>query len=394
MSLKAILDDSVKYIENFNDLLEKEDYKQKSIIYFTADIPIEIITAAGLIPVRIPSDANGSQGQNNTSSVLQPFICSKSHQFFDFISKNGKNLFAGIFSENHCDSLQNIYDVIKMNKTLDDDFQYFRFLLPINRGGNTETKYYSKEMQRLISWFENLTGQEITFENLLNSIKLHNEKRNLLMQISTYVRGTDNQKINMSEFVILKLLTDIIPVDESVNILNNTIKTISEIKSDEKEVSSLPRVLISGSMFDNYRLFESIEILNQTSVVTDLSFISRSSDFQILLPDNLETKDYNELLMNLAEAYIINKIPDSVHHHPGRRLEYLKNLITNHQINGVVFIQYSFCDPDAFESRSLSHHLEKKMDIPTLTLVTDPQLTNLNQMITRVEAFMEKIGDY
>ena len=124
------------------------------------------------------------------------------------------------------------------------------------------------------------------------------------------------------------------------------------------------------------------------------SSIYQDSDSQYYWLDLGKAKDYNELLMNLAEAYIINKIPDSVHHHPGRRLEYLKTLITNHQIDGVVFIQYSFCDPDAFESRSLSHHLEKKMGIPTLTLVTDPQLTNLNQMITRVEAFMEKIGDY
>ncbi|OLS28897.1 MAG: R-phenyllactate dehydratase beta subunit [Candidatus Heimdallarchaeota archaeon LC_2] len=393
MSLKAVLEDSVDYIENFSNLLEKEEYKQKSVIYFTADIPIEIISAAGLIPVRIPSDANGPQSQYNTNSVLQPFICSKSHQFFDFISKNGKNLIAGIFSENHCDSLQNFYDVVKMNKTLDDDFQYFRFLLPIKRGGKTETKYYFKEMQRLVSWFENLTGTQITFENLSSSIQLHNTKRALLTQISKYIRDRDHQKITMSEYVKLKLLTDIIPVKESVEILNKTVESISKIKSDKEQGSTLPRVLISGSMFDNFRLFESIEILNKTSIATDLSFISRSSDFQILVPE-LETKDKDELLMNLAEAYIINKIPDSVHHHPGRRLEYLKNLIHNHQIDGVVFIQYSFCDPDAFESRGLSLHLEKNMSIPTLTLVTDPQLTNLNQMTTRVEAFMEKIGDY
>ncbi|MCE7737482.1 MAG: 2-hydroxyacyl-CoA dehydratase, partial [Candidatus Heimdallarchaeota archaeon] len=79
--------------------LQMEGREKRNVIYFTADIPIEIITAAGCVPYRVPSDLEVDQGHTTVTSVLQPFICSKSHQFFEFISKNNKNLVAGIFSE-------------------------------------------------------------------------------------------------------------------------------------------------------------------------------------------------------------------------------------------------------------------------------------------------------
>ncbi|MFV2014669.1 MAG: 2-hydroxyacyl-CoA dehydratase subunit D [Candidatus Heimdallarchaeota archaeon] len=374
-------------------ILQKVGRENRNVIYFTADIPIEIITAAGCVPYRIPSDLDARQNRNNVATVLQPFICSKSHQFFNFIADNGRNLAAGIFSENHCDSLQNFYDVIQMSKTLDPEFSHFRFLLPINRGGLTEAKYYFKELKRLVTWFENWLGQKVTYKKLLDSIQLHNSKRMLLSNISRQIQIQKSNKFTIAEFVKLKLLTDIIPVNESSEILNSLQDALTKDNSVNERPSLYPNILISGSMFDNYRLFEEIEILNKTSIATDLSFISRSSEFQVAIPENQEKQDIDELLMNMATAYVIDKIPDSVHHFPNKRRDHLIRLVDKLNIEGVIFIHYSFCDPDAFESRSLARYLETKRGIPTLTLVTDPQLTNLNQMTTRVEAFLEKIGD-
>lgn len=393
MSIKTIMSDVNKIVSKPAKALQIEGRKNRNVIYFTADIPIEIITAAGCIPYRIPSDLEVDQGQTTVTSVLQPFICSKSHQFFEFISKNNKNLAAGIFSENHCDSLQNLYDVIQLNKSLDPDFTHFRFLLPIKRGGKTETKYYYKELKRLISWFEGWTGEVITYEKLFDAIKLHNFKRMALKEISQHIQVSGEGIITMAEFVKLKIVTDIIPVIESTNILHSVLEDLNRVNSKPSLRDTLPRVLISGSMFDNYRLFDSIDILNEAAVATDLSFISRSSDFQVPLPQQSNNENIDNLLHNLASAYIVDKTPDSVHHYPGKRRDHLAKQIDDNKIDGVIFIHYSFCDPDAFESRSLARYVENKKGIPTITIVTDPQLTNINQMTTRVEAFLEKIGD-
>lgn len=393
MSLKVIMSDINDLVINPARVLQRDERKGRNVIYFTADIPIEIITAAGCIPYRIPSDLEALKNQNNVASVLQPFICSKSHQFFNFIKDNGKNLAAGIFSENHCDSLQNIYDVMQMDKTLDQEFRHFRFLLPINRGGKSETTYYFKELKRLVVWFETWLNQKISHEKILGSIKLHNSKRMILSELSQYILNKNSTKFTIAEFVKLKLLTDIMPINESIDILNTLRDTLANSTGVDEKQTAYPKLLISGSMFDNYRLFEEINILNKSSIATDLSFISRTSDFQIMIPEEDINQDIDELLMRIATAYVIDKIPDSVHHFPNKRRDYLVQQVDRLNIEGVVFIHYSFCDPDAFESRSLARYLEREKGIPTLTLVTDPQLTNINQMTTRVEAFLEKIGD-
>jgi benzoyl-CoA reductase/2-hydroxyglutaryl-CoA dehydratase subunit BcrC/BadD/HgdB len=371
-----------------HELLVNSEGDRDSVIYFTADIPIEIITAANFIPFRIPSDLVENEKQTGTTSMLQPYICSKSHQFFDFVTRYIQNIGGAIFSENHCDSLQNFLDVVKMKNSTSVDFPSFRYLLPTNRGGEAETQFYKNEMERLLLWFQEWTGREITVKDIAKAVDQHNKKRELLQSLSKHI----GNGIKIAEYLKLQNATDLLPISKTIKLLNEINNYLSDNSpSNVNQKSDRPRILISGSMFDNYKLFQGIEILNESTVGVDLSFISRTSEFQI--SKNEEVKNMDELLESIARAYIVDKIPDSVHRFPGRRKEYLMEKIEQLHVDGIVFIYYSFCDPDAFEVRSLSRYLESKVGIATLTLVTDPQLTNIHQLTTRVEAFMEKLGE-
>ena len=95
-------------LNNFDAYLTENN---KAMMYFTADIPLEIISAFGFIPVRIPSEIEFNSQNKSINAIFQPFICSKSRQMVDFLINN--NIEHAIFSENHCDSLQNLYDVGK-----------------------------------------------------------------------------------------------------------------------------------------------------------------------------------------------------------------------------------------------------------------------------------------
>ena len=91
MTLEVKSEEFEKNIIHFDDLLLDNDFKDKTILYFTSDIPIEIISAAGLHPVRIPSDFELTTRQKSIDSIIQPFNCSKSRQMLDFIINfNGK----------------------------------------------------------------------------------------------------------------------------------------------------------------------------------------------------------------------------------------------------------------------------------------------------------------
>ncbi len=363
-------------LNNFDEYLEENN---NAMMYFTADIPLEIISAFNFIPIRIPSEIEFNSKNKSTNAIFQPFICSKSRQMLDFLINN--NIKHAIFSENHCDSLQNLYDVLRLNESIPNNFQYFRFLLPVNRGGKAETKYYQKEIKRLVTWFEKTTGEKLTSDKLKSSITLHNTKRKLLNTISDMVL---EGKIQNNELFKLKLGSDMFPVQKSIDLLNSIIDDRQTIK----ESNPSPKVILSGSMFDNFEIFEKIPVLNNAVAFNDLTFGSRSTTFEI----NNQSDDLDTILENISKAYIKDRISDSVHFYPNQRRDYLLSNFERTKAKGVIFIYYSFCDPDAFETRNLSRHLEKR-DIPILTLVTDPKLTNIEQLATRVEAFLERIGD-
>ncbi len=398
MLLDKVISDMDNLITNFSRILQQDEFLGKSVVYFTADIPVEIVTAAGLIPIRIPSDISSREKNGSVNliidSIIQPFVCAKSRHMMEFIINNSESFSAGIFSENHCDSLQNIFDLLQLNKSLPDAFASFRFLLPVKRGGKGEANYYYKEIKRLVTWLQDWTGKKITYLQLKEAINLHNKKRTLLLNLADLIHDKIQEGFLTSDLFKIMLTVDILPIQRGIEILEDTFNLLDKNPKESNSKQNTSRILISGSMFDNYRLFEEITQLNNSVVANDLTFGSRSNSFQIDInsPD-AEENDTDFLIEKIANSYIIDRVPDSVHHFPEKRKEYLIEQINKYNISGVIFIYYSFCDPDAFESRNLSHYLENTMEMPCLTLVTDPQLTNIGQLTTRVEAFIERIGD-
>ncbi|MHA2366152.1 MAG: 2-hydroxyacyl-CoA dehydratase subunit D [Candidatus Hodarchaeales archaeon] len=378
----------------FTDLLNQNDYLDKAILYFTSDIPLEIVSASGLIPVRIPPNIKISSKRKNVDSIVQAFNCTKSRQMLDFMINSSYNFKGGIFSENFCDSLQNFFDLLKLNDGISDSFQSFRFLHPVNRGGIAETKYYFHEIKRLLNWLQDWT-KKVNPSDLLKNINLYNKKRQLMRELSNFI-AYKNNGILYSDYLTIKSGLDLLPVEKSVKELENIINTTEKNKLDEnrnKDKSTTTRILISGGMFENIRFFEDIPALDNCVKADDLSFGSRNINVDIKLESSHSDNknDLDSLLMQISKYYVIDKVPDAVNLYPNKRKEYLLNQIRKYQITGVIFINYSFCDPDTFESRKLSQILNKQ-GINSIIIQTDPQLSNIGQLTTRVEAFIETLG--
>ncbi|MHA2403730.1 MAG: hypothetical protein ACXADH_12115, partial [Candidatus Kariarchaeaceae archaeon] len=60
------------------------NYSGRTVVYFTADIPIEVLTAAGLVPFRIPPEIPNENQTINIESIVQPFNCTKSRLFLEY----------------------------------------------------------------------------------------------------------------------------------------------------------------------------------------------------------------------------------------------------------------------------------------------------------------------
>ena len=128
--------------------------------------------------------------------------------------------------------------------------------------------------------------------------------------------------------------------------------------------------------------------MNQSIIANNLSFGSISYDFTIDLDHEKDHWTIDNLISQIAKTYTRIKPSDAVHYDPQRKKERLLKLIKDYEINGVIFLYYNFCDPDAFESRRLTQFLAQ-YDIDSIIVQTDPQLSNLQQLTTRIEAFLE-----
>jgi benzoyl-CoA reductase/2-hydroxyglutaryl-CoA dehydratase subunit BcrC/BadD/HgdB len=138
-----------------------------------------------------------------------------------------------------------------------------------------------------------------------------------------------------------------------------------------------PRLLITGGMFDNYQLFEKIPEFNHV-IADDLSFGTRNINFFIPKGSFVE---------EIAQTYLA-RIPDPTALDMEKRLINLKNQIHGHEVDGVILLGLKWCDPDAFEFVPIQNML-KDQDIPYLKLETTPDLSNLEQIQTRLSAFIE-----
>jgi benzoyl-CoA reductase/2-hydroxyglutaryl-CoA dehydratase subunit BcrC/BadD/HgdB len=83
-------------------------------------------------------------------------------------------------------------------------------------------------------------------------------------------------------------------------------------------------------------------------------------------------------------------LPTPSKYHPSRRRdEFLLDLVTQRQANGVIFARQKFCDPHGFDFARVGAALgERGIAHMLLELEQAPQV---GQMRTRIQAFLETV---
>lgn len=357
-------------LANYSDTLEELKNLRKPLIgYFTNRIPVEILHALNLLPTRILSIGHSVKG--GSERYIQIYACSWLRQIIDIgLAQGYKALDGLIFSGGTCDSLQNFSDIWK--KVFPDQWTY-NLTFPVLTDSKLACDYLQNEFETLI---ENLSAQFLHDQpeiRLSHSIKLYNFKRANLFKLANFV---SERKIKYSTLAKLLLISDVLPIEKINDVLSREVNEIDE--SSMGKIPNTPRILLVGGMFDNYKLLEVPEF--DYIVADDLSFGTRNFNFQI--PENSFLERYTE--------FYLDRIPDPTAFDMDRRISSLEESIKGHKIDGVVLLGQKWCDPDAFEFVPIQNRL-KDLEIPFLNIETTPDLSNLQQIQTRLSAFIEML---
>ncbi len=145
----------------------------------------------------------------------------------------------------------------------------------------------------------------------------------------------------------------------------------------------LPRILVVGNVIDKLGLFQMVEAAGASVVAFDTcTGLRHYSDYVEAGSNPLES---------LARRYLL-KPPCPRMSNPDRRIDYVRELVNDYSIDGIIYSALTFCDYGLFDAPVLEKHIENGHK-PFLTLQNDYLSGYEGQVGTRVEAFVEMIGN-
>ena len=355
---------------------------KKIIGYLSALGPVEIMTAAGVVPFRLKG--NVSEAITKGDAFMETIVCPFVRNVFDAAVKGRYSFLDGMVLPHQCDSIDRTNEVWSYNLNL----PYWHFLNLPHVTDNPSVEF-TKELYRVfIGTLEKLTNQKITDEAIAKAVAAHNENRRLMRELYA-LRKTNPPMISGAEMMKVLVAAMSLPVEESSALVQAVTKEVSE--RDAKSDGKSARIMLIGDQIDDVAIIDAIESTGACLVMDDLSVGAKMywQDVDVT-PDPVQ---------GIAERYLRKlKIPttfvgsgENYQEILEERYGHMKTFISEFNVNGVILFIYKYCDPYGFEVPAMKSYIEST-GTPVLYLEDEYSTSTLARMKTRIEAFLEMIA--
>ncbi|MGD9576794.1 MAG: 2-hydroxyacyl-CoA dehydratase subunit D [Syntrophorhabdus sp.] len=355
---------------------------KKIIGYLSALGPLEILTAAGVVPFRLKG--NVSEAITKGDAYMETIVCPFVRNVFDSAVKGKFSFLDGMVLPHQCDSIDRTNDVWSYNLNL----PYWHFL-NFPHVTDDPSIEFTKELYRVfIGTLEKLTGKKITDEAIAKAVAAHNENRRLMRELYA-LRKTNPPLISGAEMMKVLVAAMSLPAEESSALIESVTKEVS--KRTAKSNGKSPRIMLIGDQIDDAAIIDAIEGAGAHLVMDDLSIGAKMywGDVDVT----------TDPVQGIAERYLRKlKIPttfvgskETYQEILDERYGHMKQFISEFNVNGVVLFIYKYCDPYGFEVPAMKSYIEST-GTPVLYLEDEYSISTLARMKTRIEAFLEMIA--
>ena len=349
----------------------------KAIGYFPVYAPVEIIHAAGMLPVGL----NGAGDQLDiqyADARFGSFICSIIKTTLEMGLTNHLGLFDGMLFSSICDSARNLCFVMKRN--FPDTYTDFLHL-PHNPSSASSTAFLVTEYERLIENLERIGGANVTNRALKDAIEAYNENRRLTRQLYDE-RARNPHLIRTSELYALARAGNFLPVDEHTALLRETLQSLPSRTCKPRDSI---RIVIEGSFCEQPPL-DLIKIIEEAGCyIVDDDFVLGPRWFLSDVTVN------GDPLRALADSYVNRSVYSSVRHdwrHP--RHKQLIEKVRRRDADAVLLLIAKFCEPAYFDYVLFKQELEKEK-IPHLLMEFEEKMFTFERLRTEIETFVESL---
>jgi len=309
------------------------DPGRKVIGYMPVYVPVELIHAAGMLPLGIMGGGDQMEVIHG-DAYYQSYICRIPRSTIELGIAKRLDFVDGMLFPSICDVIRNLSGMWKL--MFPDT--YVRYIdVPQNYKDDIGGLFYQQEMRELLEGLEELSGRKVSDDDLRNSIKVYNENRALIREIYKQ-RSAEPWKIPTAELYLLARAGMVLPVEEHSDMLREYLEAVA---IEDKPMRDNCRVIINGSFCEQppLNLIKSIEMSGCYIVDDDYIQVNR------WLKEDVPT-DTNPF-QALASAFL--------HHSADTAAKYaeteedvgkqLLESIRENRAEGVIFAAPSFCDP-------------------------------------------------
>lgn len=333
--------------------------------YLCTYAPVELLHAAGLVPVRL---MQGSGPVALANAHLPSFSCALVRRVTERLLSGELDCLSGLLLVHTCDTMQCAADIWPM---MGLQFPVITFSLPSVLSAVGARDYLLAELHYLAAVLESELDARVTQDALQASIVLYNEQRRLSAALYEH-----RWAFTAEEFSTLVLASMVMPVEEHNALLQSSLDGLREEMASDRQG---PAVILVGAVLDDAAIPQMVQELGGRVVWDDLCTGSRY--FEVLVDE------MQEPFTALAERYLKRVPCPAKHDRENSRVEHVLGLVRRTGAQGVIFVLPKFCEPHAFDYVLLAQVLANA-GVPHLLIETDLTVPT-GQLRTRIQAFIE-----
>jgi benzoyl-CoA reductase/2-hydroxyglutaryl-CoA dehydratase subunit BcrC/BadD/HgdB len=351
---------------------------------FCVFVPEELVMAADGIGVGLCAGADF--GTETAEQYLPRTTCSLIKSFFGFALERVCPYLQAcdlVVGENTCDGKKKAYEIFR-------EFVPGEFIaldMPNTKSAEGRT-VLKRAYLNLVDTLEQLSGTDITVDRLRDAIEVVNAKRRALHRLAALRRAVPAPISGLDALLVnqIAFYDDPVRFTTSVDRLCDELERRTERREGVVDPQT-PRIALSGCPMavPNWKLPAIVESSGGV-IVGEESCIGERGQQRLVAAggDTVEA-----LIDNLVDRYFA--VDCAVFTPNLTRPEHTLDIARGAHADGVIHYSLQFCSPYQVEAPMLEAAVEKG-GVPVLRIDTDYSTEDVEQLRTRVEAFIEQIG--
>ncbi|MCX6841038.1 MAG: 2-hydroxyacyl-CoA dehydratase family protein [candidate division WOR-3 bacterium] len=356
--------------ERVEEIATAREHGTKVVGYFCINAPVELVQAAGAIPVRLMR--GGQAAEEAGEKYLRVDACSFCNSCMgNFERDQLYRQIDAVLSVNTCDMMRRLPESIEKHFGIP---VYQLYMPRTSEPLPHRVAEFRRQLDGLAGELATLTGSAIGPERLESAIAAFNRLRGMLRQASD-TRRMDAPLLSGGTMLDLAVTAWLLGPVKAISLIEEVLRILAARPRREGQRS---RLMLGGSILteDDRWLVDMVE--EKADIVTDI-LCTGTRWFVEEVPSDGEPLD------RLARFYFSRPC---MHRRPNSAMyEYARGLARDFRVEGLVYKTLLYCDPWSFEAR----RLQEALGIPMLHLDTDYSTENREQVRTRVEAFLETL---